>query len=721
MKKFILLAFLFATQCLSLQSQALIFSFDTGLDGWTSDRISNDGFWQWQANGMADKGTYWRNRPAIQSPSADSAIAGLPIGAAVFDSDALISSGVIDVTTLPPVPSLTGLRSPLLDFTNFSAVYLTFYQYYRNFESTTRIEISLDGGQTWDSTAVNESVSKDFETSPADVRVLDISQVAGLNNVLVRFVFEGQYYFWIIDDIEFTDVDITPKTDPTYFADSLETFGYPFEIDSSNWAYIPNQVVIQFKTGTPDLLKTAIRDSVGAIKLESCACDRLELWQFGNVSGSGGNSPSPGGGGTTSIDENIKSLSKKAAVDGVDYNRYNYNELQDTTSVTNLPLADLPAGLSRAPANAIRIAILDTGVDIFHDSLKDIIFISNDLPGDTLDNDGNCLLNDFVGWNYVDSTNNPNDDHGHGTHVAGIIRQTLAPYIGCGPFRIIPYKTHDFRGVSNLFDVVCGTYQACIDSATVINDSWGFYGDSSIILRNAIDTARFVYGAVVITASGNDTTNMAVRPQYPACYTAANVITVGSLGRAGICGDTPFHSEFSNFEPRFVDVLAPGENIRSILPGNQTGFKTGTSMAAPMVTAATALAYCNGALDPEEAKDIVLNCATKDASEFGSQVLDGNVLNLVCIAGSPGPQATNTFIAYPNPVCNVVNVANSTDLNNVILNLFNAEGRSVFTKEIPQWDGQNIQQISLEHLPKGIYFLKVIENGNIWGYKLIKI
>jgi len=132
---------------------------------------------------------------------------------------------------------------------------------------------------------------------------------------------------------------------------------------------------------------------------------------------------------------------------------------------------------------------------------------------------------------------------------------------GCD-YEIVTYKTHDFNGVSTLFDVACATFQASLDDVDIINDSWGFFGDSSIILSNAIDTAA-ARNILIVSAAGNDAIDLDTLRQYPACYSADNVITVAAsntfVDPNGIL--TSRRADFSNFSPNFVDIVAPGVNI----------------------------------------------------------------------------------------------------------------------------------------------------------------
>eukprot|EP00903_Cladosiphon_okamuranus_P000764 g762.t1 len=301
--------------------------------------------------------------------------------------------------------------------------------------------------------------------------------------------------------------------------------------------------------------KQMIRDTVGAVRIDSCACGQLELWQMtDNVLNYGDSLHSFMG--TIGILSNQKGTGSTSKVDGVDLNYYNGTQLMD---IMDIPLGPLtPADIANIPLSppdedAVRIAVLDTGVDITHSGVRNFIYRSADDLTDMFDNDDNCIINDPVGWNYVDSLNNVFDDNGHGTHVAGIIAKTLEQLQSEGDdcvYQILPYKTHDEHGISTLFDVACATYQAIEDDAAVINDSWGFYGDPSIILQNALDTAE-LEGVYVVSAAGNEGLRLDTLLQYPACYDNANIISVAADGvdPNGILSI----ADFSNISNTLVD------------------------------------------------------------------------------------------------------------------------------------------------------------------------
>jgi subtilisin family serine protease len=720
MRQLILLFPFLLMYCYTVQSQTIIngqaYTFDDqSLDGWTTENLSSTNFgeWQWKENGKADGGTYWNDRDSIRSTSLG--------GAAVYDSDGLFSVGIGNAL----LPVEVALNSPVLNFSGEPNVYLKFNQYFRNYQTDTRVEVSIDNGMTWTIFNLNDNVNQNVETSSGDYKVIDISTpAAGVGEVRVRFVFSGDYYFWILDDVEFWDGYPYPQTFPAYVGDSLVAFNVAYEVDESAWPHRPNEMVVQFKEGTPFMRKEELRDSFGVVLYDSCVCNRLELWRMGDDVFSGGDTLSNFG-GNIGLLENVKGSKSQSEIDGSDFNRLNYNELRDSVIVPNQKLQTIPSNASTPSANATLVAILDTGIDYDHPNFDDFIALNNDDLGNDIDDDGNCQNDDPVGWNFVNNNNNVFDNHGHGTHVAGIIQNNLTAYnFNSCDIKIVPYKTHNYQGIGDLFAVTCATYQALEDEVSVINDSWGFYGDSSIILSNAIDTVRN-YDILVITASGNDTLDLVDYQQYPACYFNENIITVGAHDTTFI--DVNFYdtlvAPFSNYSPNYVDILAPGSEILSTLPGNQMGAKNGTSMATPAVSAVAAIYYCDGVFDFQAVKDSLINCS-KNHIDLAGEALDGNVLyfDAACLTTVGNLDLGNDFeyLIYPNPTQDRIFISPNQQMEDVKIQLINMSGQPVFQKEIKYWDRNSIQQFDVKKLPSGIYFFKVQFSSYIWTYKMIK-
>ncbi|MBK8502006.1 MAG: hypothetical protein IPL46_07255 [Saprospiraceae bacterium] len=199
----------------SLEAQNLLYdySFDADLQGWTpigvrsSDPSHNaDALWIWTSDGTS-QGAFANSQDIISESGG---------GAALFDSDYLDNGGDRNGSGTGPAPSPQRgeLLSPILDFSSQSKVILLFHQYYRYYSkngvdfstSNSNVQVSTDGGASWDSIRVNDEINSNRSTDRNDIRLLDISQYAANQaSVQVKFVWDGDYYFWLLDDVRFYD------------------------------------------------------------------------------------------------------------------------------------------------------------------------------------------------------------------------------------------------------------------------------------------------------------------------------------------------------------------------------------------------------------------------------------------------------------------------------------------------------------------------------------
>lgn len=229
------------------------------------------------------------------------------------------------------------------------------------------------------------------------------------------------------------------------------------------------------------------------------------------------------------------------------------------------------------------IAILDTGIDMEHEDLQ------------------NKLVS---GYNAFDESDDANDEHGHGTHVAGIASALTNNEAGIAGIswnnRLMPVKVLDATGEGDLFEIIQGIEWATDHGASIINMSLGDWHNSELLH----DAVRYAYDqdVVMIAATGNENS---ATPMYPAAY--QEVMAVSAVDEHNI------KSNFSNYG-LYVDVTAPGEHIPSAIPDNQYAFMSGTSMAAPHVAG---LAGLIRSLRPELTNEHVMKIITRTADNLG--------------------------------------------------------------------------------------------------------
>jgi len=248
------------------------------------------------------------------------------------------------------------------------------------------------------------------------------------------------------------------------------------------------------------------------------------------------------------------------------------------------------------------VAVIDTGVDYTHNDLASNMWVNtaelNGVAG--ADDDGNGYIDDIYGCSTVGAksfhSGDPMDDHGHGTHVAGIIAMTANNYEGGAGAaygaKIMAIKAGQPTGVFSDTDIAEAIRYAVAMGADVINMSFGGTG-KSFLVEEALAEA---FGkCVLVAAAGNDGLPTSDAPEdfmkkadfYPAGY--SYVLGVMATDQNGGLASFSNWDYYNNGGSAEYELTAPGVDIYSTLPGNQYASWDGTSMAAPMVSAAAAL------------------------------------------------------------------------------------------------------------------------------------
>ncbi|MDD5530203.1 MAG: S8 family serine peptidase [bacterium] len=228
--------------------------------------------------------------------------------------------------------------------------------------------------------------------------------------------------------------------------------------------------------------------------------------------------------------------------------------------------------------SSVVIGILDTGIDTAHPDIVNNLWVNKDeIPNNSIDDDGNSFIDDVYGWNFVSNNNNPNDDAGHGTHCAGIagaVTNNSAGVAGVSwKSKVMAVKVLNNNGTGLYSNIALGIVYAAANNAKVINMSLGGYA-SSVLLENALINAYAT--SVPVAAAGNDNKEQLF---YPACL--STVIAVAATDSLDIKWDG------SNYGS-WVDLSAPGVGIYNTRLNDYARF-TGTSQAAPFVSGVAAL------------------------------------------------------------------------------------------------------------------------------------
>jgi subtilisin family serine protease len=313
-------------------------------------------------------------------------------------------------------------------------------------------------------------------------------------------------------------------------------------------AYVPGELLVKLKPGAGVKDEGALHSRAGAVpveKNETLGLARVRL--------------TPG----TGMDKAMAEYRSSASVEYVQPN-YIYHALLVPNDPHywrqwNMPkIGAEPAWEITCGAAGVVVAVVDTGVDLDHPDLA---------------------ANLVSGYNFINQGASPQDDNGHGTHVAGIVAAVTNNAVGvagvAGGSRVMPVKVLSGAGEGTDYGVAQGIQWAADNGARIANLSLGG-PDYSQALADAVN---YAYGKnmLVVAAAGNEGSNSIL---YPAAL--PGVVAVGATDN----GDN--RAGFSNYGDA-LDIVAPGVNIFSTFWNDSYVYLSGTSMATPHVSSVAAL------------------------------------------------------------------------------------------------------------------------------------
>jgi subtilisin family serine protease len=318
----------------------------------------------------------------------------------------------------------------------------------------------------------------------------------------------------------------------------------------------------------------------------------------------------------------------------------------NTGQLSGVPDADVDAPefwdvMESAPG--VVIAVLDSGLNFTHPDLQNIAWRNpGEIAGDGADNDGSGRIDDVTGWDFVNSDNNPADDHGHGSNVTGIIAATRNNDTGIAGMisgmQIMVCKVLNSSNSGSTSNLIAATTYARLRGVRIMNLSLQNYPYSGTL--DAEFTACRNAGILLCICAGNQGMNNDTTPNYPSSYTHDNIISVANHDRR----DERWAGSFnpSNYGAVSVDLFAPGRSILSPVLGTSFSEYTGTSQSAPYVTAvAAAIQYLNPSWQETQIKACLMESSVLQPAYSGRCVTGGRLNALAAVARAVRLQPDN--------------------------------------------------------------------------------
>lgn len=248
----------------------------------------------------------------------------------------------------------------------------------------------------------------------------------------------------------------------------------------------------------------------------------------------------------------------------------------------------------------VRVAIVDSGIALAHEDLAKSMWTNLcEVPADGIDNNcdgqsGNGYPDDVNGWNFLDRNGDPNDDHRHGTQVAGVIGAVTNNSIGIAgiswEISLVALKFYSKEVPGETADAIDAIIYAASLPVDVINLSWKVPGYNEKLLA-ALEYAQLKDVLIVAAAGHGDESGIDLDTDrnYPCSFKLDHKLDSLICVTATNADDEL--GPLASWGSRTVDLGAPGENILSTVPGNYTKYGNGfsSSMAAPHVAGIAAL------------------------------------------------------------------------------------------------------------------------------------
>ena len=359
--------------------------------------------------------------------------------------------------------------------------------------------------------------------------------------------------------------------------------------------YVPGEVIVRFKPGMKIAARRSVLADAGAGAPQPLAVPGADLVRL------------PAG---QSVAEGIEALEQHGDVLDAQpnfvYRAETYPNDLRFAELWGLPRIHAPEAWDLATGSRdVVVAVADTGIQLDHPELA-----PNIVPG---------------GWDFYSGDADPQDEYGHGTHVAGTIGARGNDGVGVTgvdwDVGLLPVRVLGPTGSGTTSMIANGFAYAATHGAKVVNASLGGAGYDPALeaVINASPNTLFVVAAGNGGADHYGDDNDTGSPVYPCNFPEPNIVCVAATDA------TDSRASFSNFGPASVDLAAPGVSILSTWVGSDYAVLSGTSMATPHVAGAAALLW---SLNPALTVDQVKSALLGTVDPLGFPIVSGGRLNV---------------------------------------------------------------------------------------------
>ena len=353
--------------------------------------------------------------------------------------------------------------------------------------------------------------------------------------------------------------------------------------------------------------------------------------------GGGGGGAAGGGVGTGTV-----SYCSDTGTDYQTYEYYNGGSDLNQNSGNNSPLQYVCASSAYArgaTGNGIQVAVIDTGVLATHSELND------------------NMVSALSGSDVINSDDNPTDDHGHGTHVAGIIAGERSGASSSGSTHGVAYNADIYAikmfnssgATTNSATAAAYALAEATGAIDIINNSWGTDAScssesncrtivGSAFYDNWEDTAQLSTPKISVFAAGNDGDSEpsaeCLAMKYNTDINAVSICVVAASFSANGSGYSQGKGLLATFSDKCGSVsayciTAPGDQLWNTSYSGGHVTKSGTSMAAPMVSGGLALVMQEfSSLTPAQVVNRLLTTATDSGEYSQSSIYGHGMMNL---------------------------------------------------------------------------------------------